>query len=276
MKKLFLTILISIITFTIAWAQKDSRLSVTIFGDSYSTFEGYLTPSHNEAWYFLDRQQVDNDVVAVEDTWWHQLIKKNGWRLCMNNSYSGSTISSSGYGGADYTPRSFVTRASNLGNPDIIFVFGATNDSWVPAPIGEYKYSGWTKDDLKSFRPSLAKMLDYMTKRYLGVKIYFILNSELSDAIDSSVKNICAHYNVPVIELQDVEKKAGHPSIAGMKAIAEQVDAFVKKDKNTGRNAKKAFQKRVALKKGVNKKDIKKKEVKSDKKNKREKKSERK
>ena len=110
----------------------------------------------------------------------------------------------------------------------------------------------------------------------MGVKIYFILNSELSDAIDSSVKNICAHYNVPVIELQDVEKKAGHPSIAGMKAIAEQVDAFVKKDKNTGRNAKKAFQKRVALKKGVNKKDIKKKELKSGKKNKREKKSEKK
>lgn len=266
MKKLALTLFVSIFTFSISLAQKGRGLSVTIFGDSYSTFEGYLTPSHNEAWYFLDRQQVDNDVVAVEDTWWHQLIKKNDWRLCMNNSYSGSTISSSGYGGADYTPRSFVTRSSNLGNPDIIFVFGATNDSWVPAPIGEYKYSGWTKDDLKSFRPSLAKMLDYMTKRYLGVKIYFILNSELSDAIDSSVKNICAHYNVPVIELQDIEKKAGHPSIAGMKAIAEQVDAFVKK----GRKAK-AFSKKM-----FPKKDMKKNGNKLGKKNKREKQSKRK
>lgn len=227
MKKIYLAILVSIFAFSVSFAQKASK-SVTIFGDSYSTFEGFLTPEHNLSWYFLDRKQRDNDVIAVEQTWWHQLLKKNGWKLCMNNSYSGSTISSSGYGGADYTDRSFVTRATNLGNPDIIFIFGATNDSWVPSPVGQYKYSGWTKEDLKSFRPSLAKMLDYMTKRYLGVEIYFILNSELSDAINASVFTICDHYKVPVIVLHDIEKKQGHPSVAGMKAIAEQVDAFVR------------------------------------------------
>ena len=53
MKKLALTLFVSIFTFSISLAQKGSGLSVTIFGDSYSTFEGYLTPSHNEAWYFL-------------------------------------------------------------------------------------------------------------------------------------------------------------------------------------------------------------------------------
>lgn len=247
MKKLYLATLISFITFSVAWAQKEYSKSVTIFGDSYSTFEGYLTPSNNEPWYFLDRHQMDNDVIAVENTWWHLLLKKNGWRLCMNNSYSGSTISSSGYGGADYTPRSFVTRASNLGNPDIIFIFGATNDSWVPSPIGEYKYAGWTTEDLKSFRPSLAKLLDYMTKRYLGVDIYFILNSELSDAIDASVLSICAHYGIPVIELHDIEKKAGHPSIVGMRAIADQVDDFVKnnKKKSDKKNEKNTRKKKV-------------------------------
>ena len=235
MKRIYLTLFASIFAFGILFAQKRD-VSVTIFGDSYSTFEGYLMPENNLTWYLLDRQQKDNDVVTVENTWWHQLLKKNGWKLCMNNSYSGSTISSSGYGKADYSDRSFVTRSTNLGNPDIIFIFGATNDSWVPSPIGEYKYSGWTKDDLKAFRPSLAKMLDFMQKRYLGVKLYFILNSELSEAINSSVFTICEHYGVPVIVLHDIEKKAGHPSIAGMKAIAEQVDAFVKKH---GKSAKK-------------------------------------
>ena len=226
MRKIYLAILVFIFAFCTVQAQQTSK-SVTIFGDSYSTFEGYLMPENNLTWYFLDRQVKDNDVVAVEQTWWHQLLKKNGWRLCMNNSYSGSTISSSGYGKADYSDRSFVTRSTNLGNPDIIFIFGATNDSWVPSPIGDYKYSGWTQEDLKSFRPSLAKMLDFMTKRYLGVEMYFILNSELSDVINASVFTICDHYKVPVIVLHDIEKKAGHPSIAGMKAIAEQVDAFV-------------------------------------------------
>lgn len=225
MRKTYLAFLF-IFAFCTVQAQQVSK-SVTIFGDSYSTFEGYLMPENNLTWYLLDRQVKDNDVVAVEQTWWHLLLKKNGWRLCMNNSYSGSTISSSGYGKADYSDRSFVTRSTNLGNPDIIFIFGATNDSWVPSPIGDYKYSGWTKEDFKSFRPSLAKMLDFMTKRYWGVELYFILNSELSDAINASVFTICDHYKVPVIVLHDIEKKAGHPSIAGMKAIAKQVDAFV-------------------------------------------------
>lgn len=226
MRKIYLTLLLFIFTFSLSMAQKGSK-SVTILGDSYSTFEGYITPGNNLTWYLLDRHQKDNDVTAVEQTWWYQLLRKNGWKLCMNNSYSGSTISSSGYGGADYSDRSFVTRCSNLGNPDIIFIFGATNDSWVPSPIGEYKYSGWTQEDLKSFRPSLAKMLDFMKKRYLGVQMYFILNSELSDAINASVRTVCDHYKVPVIVLHDIDKKAGHPSIAGMKAIAEQVDVFV-------------------------------------------------
>lgn len=230
MKKIYLTLLVSIFSLTVSFAQGGrGAKSVTIFGDSYSTFEGYITPESNLTWYFLDRPVKDNDVVAVEQTWWHQLLKKNGWKLCMNNSYSGSTISSSGYGKADYSDRSFVTRAGNLGNPDLIFIFGGTNDSWVPSPIGEYQYGGWTTDDLKAFRPSLARLLDYMKKRYLGVEMYFILNSDLSDAIDASVFRICEHYGVPVIALHDIEKKAGHPSVEGMKAIARQVDAYVKK-----------------------------------------------
>lgn len=228
MKKLYISFLIYIIAFSTGFAQKSDRVSVSILGDSYSTYEGYVTPDTNTAWYHESVMRKDNDVTSVEQTWWHLLLKKNGWKLCTNNSFSGSTISSSGYSGNDYTDRSFVTRAPNLGNPDVIFIFGGTNDSWVPSPIGEYKYAGWTTDDLKAFRPSLAKLLDYMGKRYLGAELYFILNSELSDDVNISVREICARYSVPVIELHDIEKKAGHPSIAGMKSIAEQVDDFVK------------------------------------------------
>lgn len=205
-----------------AQAQK----SVTIFGDSYSTYEGYLTPDTNEAWYF-NKPSENTDVVSVTQTWWYQLIEKKGWRLERNNSYSGSTVSSSGYQGEDYTPRSFVTRADNLGNPDIILVCAGTNDSWVPAPIGEYKYCDWTTDDLKAFRPSLACLFSRLGEYYPNAAIYFILNSELSDEIDSSVATICEHYNIPLIELQHIDKIAGHPSVEGMRKFAEQVGAVV-------------------------------------------------
>ena len=34
---------------------------------------------------------------------------------------------------------------------------------------------------------------------------------------------VCKHYGVQLIELQDIEKQNGHPSIAGMKSICEQI-----------------------------------------------------
>lgn len=212
-------------------ALAQSSKSVSILGDSYSTFQGYLQPDSNAVWYWDSPGAQNTDVHSVCETWWHQFIKKNGYRLCMNNSFSGSTICNSGYKRgnpdfADYTDRSFVTRMTNLGNPDIIFVFGGTNDAWAGSPIGEYKYEGWIKEDLFSFRPAMAKMLDFMINRYPNVEIYFILNDGLQDEINESVKTVCEHYQVPCIVLKDIDKINGHPSVKGMAQIREQVEAF--------------------------------------------------
>ena len=212
------------------WAQ--SAKSVSILGDSYSTFQGYLQPDSNAVWYWDSPDAQNTDVHSVRETWWHQFIKKNGYRLCMNNSFSGSTICNSGYKRgnpdfADYTDRSFVTRMTHLGCPDMIFIFGGTNDAWAGSPIGEYKYDGWTKEDLFSFRPALAKMLSFMIDRYLNVEIYFILNDGLQTEINESVKTICAHYQIPCVELSGIDKINGHPSVKGMSQICEQVEAFL-------------------------------------------------
>lgn len=211
----------------VATAQKGYRKLVSVLGDSYSTFEGYTMPDSNAIWYVYAPQNR-NDVVKVEQTWWHQFITKKGYRLEVNNSYSGSTICNTGYRKEDYTHESFVTRMKYLGSPDIILICGGTNDSWAGSPIGEYKYEGWTKQDLYSFRPAMACMLDFITKRYINAEVYFILNSELSDDINSSVHTICQHYAVPCIDLHDIDKQRSHPSIAGMKAMAEQVAKAVK------------------------------------------------
>lgn len=225
MKKLSLTLL-TLLMVGVAMAQTKS---VSILGDSYSTYEGFMTPSTNELWYYGKNGDKKTDVKNVRQTWWHQVISENGWRLCINNSYSGATVSYTGYDGNDYSARSFNTRMDNLGQPDIIFVFGATNDSWAGTPIGEYKYDNITYGDLYQFRPALARMLQWMTDRYINTEIYFLLNNDLRDEIDESVKTICAHYNVPVIELTDIDKISGHPSVKGMRQIADQVNSFIKK-----------------------------------------------
>lgn len=199
---------------------------VSILGDSYSTFKEHVTPKENLVWY----PAKDNDVVKLEQTWWHQFIHNYGYTLEVNNSYSGSTICNTGYRKEDYSDRSFITRMGGLGNPDIIFIFGATNDSWAGAPIGEYKYDSWTSQELYSFRPALAYLLSGLQSRYPQARVYYLLNSELKGSINESVYTICQRYDVPVITLYNIEKQRNHPSIAGMKAISEQVHAFLEKE----------------------------------------------
>jgi len=223
MKKFILS-LILLMGMTSIYAQS---LSVSILGDSYSTYEGYVSPSTNEMWYYA-KHGNNTDVSDVVQTWWWQVVNEGGFRLCQNNSYSGSTIGYQGYDGNDYSERSFLSRMDNLGCPDVIFIFGATNDSWAGEPVGEYKYEGWTKADFYTFRPAMAFMLNHMLRRYPNVKIYFLLNSELRQDISESCITICNHYGVKCIQLHDIDKMNGHPSIKGMKSIAKQVLEAIK------------------------------------------------
>ncbi len=227
MKKLSFTITLLFAAVLTAFAQ--AKPSVTIFGDSYSTYEGYLTPDTMETWYFKGTPDPRRtDVASVRQTWWWQVIQRMGWKLERNNSYSGSTICNTGYNDADYTHRSFMTRHDNLGNPDVILLFGATNDTWCGAPIGEFKYAEWKRADLYTFRPALAWLLEHMQDRYPTAQIYFIRNSDLKDIINSSIDTICDHYGIKVIKLHDIDKTAGHPNVRGMQQIADQVVAALR------------------------------------------------
>ena len=68
MRRIFLFALMTLIAAT-SCAQDEIR-TVAVLGDSYSTFDGYI-PEGNAAWYFT-HPQGENDVVRVEDTWWHR------------------------------------------------------------------------------------------------------------------------------------------------------------------------------------------------------------
>lgn len=98
------------------------RTGVSILGDSYSTFQGHMSPDTNLVWYYSKPKLEQTDVTDVKQTWWQQLIREKGWRLVTNNSYSGATICNRGYDGKDYTDRSFLTRAKTLGSPDVILI----------------------------------------------------------------------------------------------------------------------------------------------------------
>lgn len=207
--------------------QPDPIKTFSILGDSYSTFEGYI-PEGNACWYFTT-PQGENDVISVDQTWWYQFARDNSYELLLNESYSGSTICNTGYDGADYSDRAFIKRMFNVtaGNPDLIVVFGGTNDSWANAPIGDLKFDDWTSSDMYSCLPACCFMLDYLTASAADSKIVFVINSELKDEITTGIVQACEHYGVSSLLLSDVEKKWGHPSIKGMSRINEQLSAFV-------------------------------------------------
>lgn len=227
-KKLFYLLLLLL---CVGSSYAQSLKSVSVLGDSYSTYEGYMHPDANRV-YYLEVPDLKTDVVSVRQTWWYKFIKENNYRLCVNNSFSGATVCNTGYGKEDYSDRSFLTRMKDLGNPDMILIFGGTNDSWAGVPMGCYQYEGWTKDDLYEFRPAMSYMLDYLGNRYPNVDIYFLLNTGLSEEIDESVKAICKHYGVGCVELQDIDKQSDHPSVKGMEQICRQLADFIAKKKN--------------------------------------------
>ena len=214
MKKNVLLILM-VATFACVSAQSKK---VSILGDSYSTFIGII-PANYSSFYPNDR----NDVTEIGQTWWSLYIQAKGYTLEKNDSWGGTTICGTGYGRMDSSRNNFISRVDSLGNPDLIFVFGGTNDAWANSPMGEYQYSDWTKEDCKNFRPAVACLIDLLKQRYPNAEFCFILNSELKETVNESMREICNHYNVKLVELHDIEKQNGHPSINGMKSICEQL-----------------------------------------------------
>lgn len=192
-----------------------AQIKVSILGDSYSTFTGWM-PEGYHTWYGPGR---GNDVQRVEDTWWHRLIDDNGLVLELNNSFSGSTICNTGHNGADYSDRSFVSRSASLGdNPDIIYVFGGTNDDWVNAPLGE-----WGGKNLYEVRPAVETMLQNIKGSYPEALCVVIINTEFRKEIEEILIEACEAENVPYVKLRAIDKQVKHPSVSGMKEISRQV-----------------------------------------------------
>lgn len=205
----------------------EKETSFSILGDSYSTFEGFVTPESNDVWYNLPPDNYIN-VTNVSQMWWWQLQKAMNWELDHNNSFSGSVLcnwDTTNY----YGPHSFIHRADDLGNPDVIFVFGGTNDVWQKAPLGDFQYNDWTDEDLCLFRPGLAFLCAKLKRSYPTAKIYFMVDMQLGQEIVDSFHTIIAHYQVNYIDLYGIDKDWDHPTVFGMKSIADQTIAAIRK-----------------------------------------------
>ena len=201
-----------------------------IFGDSYSTFKGYVPEGY--AIYYSENERPETDVTQVSQTWWYQVVEKADLKLVLNNSWSGSTIGYTGYNNTDCSKSSsFIYRLWQLiendffakNQIDTVFVFGGTNDSWSNAPLGEIKYSDWEEKDLFSVLPAVCYFLNLLKETLPQTKIYCLINTEIKPEIASCMKNACEKYHITPITFNSIDKKCGHPTIQGMKNIKDSV-----------------------------------------------------
>lgn len=211
--------------------EEKAKLKMSILGDSYSTYKGYVSPDTNEYWY-ADTMDYKNNLHDVKQTWWWIVQEDMGWKLEKNNSFSGATVCNTGYNGRDFSKRSFVTRMANIGEPDILFIFGGTNDCWAHSPLGDFIYEDWKATDLYKFRAAFAFMINYLTRKHPKMRIINICNSNLKGEYCISMEKICRYYKIENIQLKDIDKQHSHPSILGMREIAAQIEKLVKQENN--------------------------------------------
>lgn len=207
--------------------------NVMIFGDSYSTFAGYIPEGYNTYYSTTDTR---TNVRNVEETWWYMLCEEKGYNLVRNDSWSGSTIGYTGYSGSDTSgSSSFITRLERLkaagffeeNEIDTIFVFGGTNDSWANAPLGTFKLSDISRNDLYTVLPAIPYFLEKLREVAPDAEIVVIINTNLKTEIVDALKTSAEHFDMKCVELTRFDKSSSHPTKRGMQSIKSQIGAVL-------------------------------------------------
>ena len=210
--------------------------NLIIFGDSYSTYAGYIPEGYGP--YYSGERESEPDLESVEKTWWHMFVKQSGANLIRNDSWSGATIGYRGYNGEDYSKTSsFIYRLKKLRDEgffdenriDTVIVFGGTNDSWCGAQIGEEMTEGWEREDLYRVLPAIWYFFKNLRATLPNARICSICNCDINEKIVDAISKVCRVIGADVVKLKDIDKIENHPTALGMVQIKDQVfDSFCK------------------------------------------------
>lgn len=134
---------------------------LSILGDSISTFDGYI-PEGNVTYY------PSGTVTAVTDTWWKKLADALGLVLDVNNSWSGSYVTTAN----GETSAGCMSRCQNLGTPDVIIVWMGINDFNGEVALGTYDGSTALPATTTTFREAYAVMLNKILTAYQSAEVW--------------------------------------------------------------------------------------------------------
>lgn len=136
--------------------------SLSILGDSISTFSGYI-PEGNATYY------PSGTVTAVTDTWWKKLIDALEMTLNVNNSWSGSRVTTTN----GETSAGCMTRCQSLGtSPDVIIVWMGINDFNNEVALGTYDGKSAVPETTTTFREAYGIMLNKILTAYQSSEVW--------------------------------------------------------------------------------------------------------
>ena len=231
--------------------------TVSILGDSISTFKGYIPEADGINLAHRHRYPQDDLLTDVGDTWWMRLINTLEARLGVNDSWAGSTVSNfRDHNEKDFGPdaaMASLTRIKNLGangNPDLILFFGGTNDAGKMIKKGSMDPSHKLDTEAykwDSFADAYAEALLRLQHFYPDAELLAISpsiscgyydNARLSEFSDL-VLEICLSRNVRCVDVRNTGLSFSmlpdtlHPNAEGMECIFRAVlNTILKKEDN--------------------------------------------
>ncbi|MBE6251166.1 MAG: hypothetical protein E7111_05870 [Bacteroidales bacterium] len=140
------------------------KTKVSLIGDSISTFEGWLAEGYR-SYYPYTNPQTQAAVTKVSQQWWYKLIydrmsnavleKNLAWTGTMVTRSTNEEMKDKHWYGRDFNARVMDT---SMGEPDVIFVFGGTNDI-SSRGVDEGKVTMYPGYQMKSETPPSAEQM---------------------------------------------------------------------------------------------------------------------
>lgn len=225
--------------------KSEDKRKISILGDSISTLEGYNPSGYNV--FFKGEKCIQSGVHTMKDTWWGKVIEYLDGELLVNNSWSGSRVTSSEKPGLEFPAACSIQRTYGLhtedGMPDVIIVYIGTNDwGYGVKPIGDSEADAC----FKCFDFAYAHMMHDIKMNYPDAEIYCCtLNKTYmsSNSLFEFPENVCGYnireYNYVIrktasetgcgiIDLYSLNTPydsidGSHPTSGGMKTLADMM-----------------------------------------------------
>ncbi len=222
----------------IAQEYKYGQYKISVLGDSISTFKDYSISGNPE--YPVNSQNWNSPITDLSEMWYSKVARALNSNIDTVNAYGGSRFTT----GGNYT--TFESRCNNLGNPDIIIVFGGINEILHTQnnSLGEYNFG--QEHDKSTVRGAIESLIETIRSNYPNAKLFFMTPVQSNQSIFTkasngisyydlvdSIKTICNAYNVDYIDTancgittENNNNTLGdgvHPNGVGMSLIAEYV-----------------------------------------------------